>query len=100
MAQPPGKGVSFGKFLRRRLEVNYMNRLPVNNGAACNASTRARETNADLLRQNCTPVRGYMKGLPVQFKNGHVVRAAEACRTPDDDLQHRLEFGPRSTDDL
>jgi hypothetical protein len=69
-----------------------MNQLPLENDAACNTSTSARETNADLLR-NCTPVRGYAKGLPLQFKNGHVVRAAEARRAPDDDFQHGLEFG-------
>jgi len=58
MAQPPGKGVSFGKFLRRRLEVNYMNRLPIDNGSACNASTRAWETSANFLWDR-TPMPGY-----------------------------------------
>ena len=49
---------SFGKFLRRRLEVNYMNRLPIDNGSACNASTRAWETSANFLWDR-TPMPGY-----------------------------------------
>jgi hypothetical protein len=48
VSQPPREGASFGKFVGLRLEVNYMKWLPINNGAACNSSARARETNADL----------------------------------------------------
>jgi hypothetical protein len=99
MSQPSREGVSFGKFLRLRLEINYMNRFPIENRAACNLPTHARETNADLLRDR-TPVGGYTQILPVEFENGHVVSFAEACSTPCDDLQHRLEFGRRSADDL
>src|SRR5262249_51253402 len=57
VSEPPRHGTSFGKFLRLRLEVNYMNRLPIDHGAACNASTAARETKANLCRDS-TPVRG------------------------------------------
>ena len=38
--------------------------------------------------------------MTIQFENGYVIRIAESCRTPDYDLQHGLEFGRRSTDDL
>jgi hypothetical protein len=62
-------------------------------------STNTRETNAGRL-WNYTPVRGYTKSLPVQFKYGHVVRTAEARRAPGDHLKHGLEFGRRSADDL
>src|SRR5215469_253029 len=63
-------------------------------------STNTQETSADILR-NCTPVRGRnTQMLPIEFKNAHVVRFAEARRTPDNDLQHGLEFVRRSTDDL
>src|SRR6516165_5734690 len=76
-----------------------MNRFPLENRTACNLPTHARETNTDLLRDR-TPVGGYTQVLPVEFVNGRVVSLTEACRTPDDDLQHGLEFGRRSTDDL
>src|SRR5215469_845847 len=99
MSQPSRESASFGKFVGLCLEVNYMNRLSIDDRAAGNTSTRRRETNADHLR-NCTPVRGYTEGLLVHFKNGHLVRAAEASRTPDDDLQHWPEFARRSADDL
>src|SRR3974390_2903780 len=63
-------------------------------------STNTRETSADILR-NRTPVGGRnTQILPVEFKNGHVVRFAEARRTPDNDLQHGQEFGRRSADGL
>jgi hypothetical protein len=45
-------------------------------------------------------VGGFTYFLPIQFEKGYVVRFAVACRTLDDDLQHTLEFGPRSADDL
>jgi hypothetical protein len=76
-----------------------MNGLPLENGAACNTPARARETSADIL-QNRTPMGGYSYVLPVDFKNGHVDRFAEARRTPGDNLQHGLEVGRRSADDL
>jgi hypothetical protein len=44
MSEPPRHGASFGKLLGLRLEVNYMNGLPLENDAACNTSTCARET--------------------------------------------------------
>jgi hypothetical protein len=44
-------------------------------------------------------VGGCTQVLPVQLENRHVVCFAEARRTPDDDVQHRLEFGRRSADD-
>src|SRR5215469_4505656 len=63
-------------------------------------STNTQETSADILR-NRTPVRGRnTQMLPVEFKNAHVVRFAEACRTPDNDLQHGQEFDRRSADGL
>src|SRR6516165_1845031 len=63
-------------------------------------STNTRETSADILR-NRTPVRGRnTQMLPVEFENAYVNRIAEARRTLDHDLQHGLEFGQRSTDDL
>src|SRR5215469_17156123 len=63
-------------------------------------STNTQETSADILR-NRTPVRGRnTQMLPVEFENGYVVRSAETRRTLDHDLQHGLEFGRRSTDDL
>src|SRR6516162_947363 len=99
MSQPSREGAAFGKFLGLCLEVNYMNRFPLENRTACNLSSHARETNADLLRE-CTPVGGYTQVLPVEFKNGHVVRFAEARRTSGDNLQHGLEFSRRSADDL
>jgi hypothetical protein len=99
MSEPSREGVSFGKFLRLRLEINYMHRSSLENRATRNLATNARETNADFLR-NRTPVGGRMQVLLVEFKNGHVVRFAEACRTLGDNLQHGLECGRRSTDDL
>jgi hypothetical protein len=48
VSQPPRDGASFRKVLGLRLEVNYMNRAPLENGAACNTSMRAGETKADL----------------------------------------------------
>src|SRR6516162_8353522 len=63
-------------------------------------STNTRETSADILR-NRTPVRGRNKQmLPVEFENAHVVRTAEASRTPDHDLQHWAEFARRCADYL
>jgi uncharacterized protein YeaO (DUF488 family) len=63
-------------------------------------STNTRETSADILR-NRTPVRGRnTQMLPVEFENGHVVRTAEASRTPDHDLQHWAEFARRCADYL
>jgi hypothetical protein len=82
------------------LEVNYMKGLPLENDAACNASTRARETKAPSPVWEGAPVGGFAEVLPIQFEKGYVVRFAVACRTPDDDLQDGLEFGPRSTDYL
>jgi hypothetical protein len=99
MSQPSREGAAFGKFLGLSLDVNYMNRFPIENRTAGNLPTHARETNADLLRER-TSVGGYAQVLPVEFKNGHVVRFAEACRTSGDNLQHGLEFSRRSADDL
>ena len=99
MSQPSREGAALGKFLGLRLEINDMNRFPVENRTACNLPAHARETNTGLLRDR-TPVGGYTQVLPVEFENGHVVRFAEARRTPDDNLQHGLEFGRRSADDL
>src|SRR6516164_6946909 len=63
-------------------------------------STNTQETSADILR-NRTPVRGRnAEMLPVEFENGHVVRIAEARRTPDHDLQHWAEFVRRCADYL
>ena len=60
-----------------------------------NESRSLRSLSADR-----TPVGGYTNVLPIQFENGYIVRFAEARRTPDNDLQHSLEFGRRSADDL
>jgi hypothetical protein len=76
-----------------------MNRFPLENRTACNLPTHARETNTDLLRDR-TPVGGYAQVLPVEFVNGRVVSLTEARRTSDYNLQHGLEFGRRSADDL
>jgi hypothetical protein len=81
------------------LEVDYVDRPPLENDAACNTPTRARETKADFYR-NHPPVGGRTQVLPVEFENGHVVGFAEARRTLDDNLQHGLELGRRSADDL
>jgi len=48
VSQPPRDGASFGKVLGLRLEVNYMNGAPLENGAARNTSMRAGKTEADL----------------------------------------------------
>ena len=98
MAQAFREGAAFGKFLRLRPEINYTNRFSLENRTACNLPTHARETNAELLRDR-TPVGGYTQVLPVQFEKGYVVCFAVACRAPDDDFQHGLEFGRRSADD-
>jgi hypothetical protein len=92
------RGASFGKFLRLRLEINYMNRFSLEYRAAGNMSTNM-ERNADIL-PNSTPVGGRTQVLVVEFKNGHVVRFAEPGRTSRDNLQHGLEFGRRSADYL
>src|SRR5690348_3144465 len=99
MSQPSREGTSFGKFFRLRLEINCVNRFTLENRAAYDLPTHARETDADLLRDR-TPVGGYTQVLPLEFKNGHVVRFTIARRTSDDDLQDGLEFGRRSADDL
>src|SRR6516162_553557 len=99
VSQPPRESASSGKFLCLRLEINYMNRFPLENRTACNLPTHARETNTDLLRDR-TPVGGYTQVLPVEFVNGRVVSLTEARRTSDYNLQHGLEFGRRSADDL
>jgi hypothetical protein len=96
--QPFRKGAAFGKFVRLSLEVNYVDRLPVEDGAACDAPTRAREPSADFLR-NRTPVSGRTNVLPVELKNGDVVGPAKARRTLDDNVKHRPELGRRSADD-
>ena len=57
VSKPSREGASFGKFVSLRLEVNYMNRLSIDNGAARNTSTRARETDAEIGR-NWTLVGG------------------------------------------
>jgi hypothetical protein len=57
VSQPSREGASLGKFVSLRLEVNYMNRPSIDNDAARNTSTRARETKADLVRDR-TPVGG------------------------------------------
>ena len=63
-------------------------------------STNTRETSTDILR-NRTPVGGRnMQILSVEFKNGHVVRIAEARRTSSNNLQHGLKLGRRSADGL
>ena len=46
MSESPRHGASFGKVIGLRLKVNYMNGLPLENDAACNTSTSARETKA------------------------------------------------------
>src|SRR6516162_2887000 len=99
MSKPSREGASFGKFLRLRLEINYMHRSSLENRATRNLATKARETNADFLR-NRTPVGGRMQVLLVEFKYGQVVRFAEARRTFGDNLKHGLECGRRSTDNL
>jgi hypothetical protein len=99
MSKPSCESTSFGEFLDLCLEVDYMNGLPIDNGTAIDAPTRARETNANLLGDR-TPVGGRMQVLPVEFKNGHVIRFAETRRTPRDNLKHDLECARRSTDDL
>ena len=76
-----------------------MHRSSLENRATRNLAPKAREANADFLR-NRTPVGGCVQVLLVEFKNGHVVRFAEACRTPGDNLQRGLECGWRSTDNL
>jgi hypothetical protein len=48
VSQPLREGASFGKFLRLSLEINYMDRPSLENDAACDMPTRARETNADI----------------------------------------------------
>src|SRR5215472_144608 len=99
MSESSGEGASFEKFLRLRLEISYMHRSSLENRATRNLATNARETNADLLR-NRTPMGGRMQVLLVKFKDGHVGRFAEACRTLGDNLQRELECGRRSTDNL
>jgi hypothetical protein len=48
VSQPLRERASFGKFLRLSLEINYMDRPSLENDAACDSPTRARETNADI----------------------------------------------------
>lgn len=60
-------------------------------------STNTRETNADILR-NPIPVGGRTQILLVEFKNGQVVRFAEAGRTSGDNLQHGLEWSAKCND--
>jgi hypothetical protein len=100
MSEPSREGASFGKVLGLRLEVNDMDGLPLENDAACNTSGRAGTPSADILLRNRTPVGCRMQILLVEFNNGYVVRFAEACRTLGDNLQHGLECGRRSTDNL
>jgi len=99
VSEPFREGASLGKFVSLRLEVNYMNRLSIDNGAARNTSTRAWETNADLVRDR-TPVVGYTQILPIKLENGYVICIAEPRRTLDNDLQHGPELARRSADDL
>src|SRR5215472_7578238 len=97
MSEPSREGDSFGKFLRLRLEINYMYWSSLENRTARNLATKAREANADFLR-NGTPVGGRMQVLLVEFKNGHVIRFTEARRTLGKNVKHGLECGRRSTD--
>src|SRR5262249_11438564 len=59
VSELPRQGASFGKVLGLRLEVNYMNGLPLENDAACNSSTRARETKAPSPVWEGAPVGGF-----------------------------------------
>src|SRR5262249_45182785 len=99
MPQPFRKGAAFGKFVRLSLEVKYVDRLPVENGATCDTPTRTRKPNANFFR-NRTPVGGRTNVLLVELENGPVVGSAEARGPLDDNLQHSLELGRRGADDL
>ena len=98
MPQPFREGAAFGKFVRLSLEVNYVDRLSVENGTACDTPTRARKPNADFLR-NRAPVSGRTNVLPIELENGHVVGSAEPRGTLDDNFQHALELGRGGADD-
>jgi len=96
--QPFRKGAAFRKLIGFSLEVNYVDRLPLENGAASDTPTRARKLNADFLR-NRTPVGGRTNVLPVEIENGHVVGSTEARGPLDDNVKHGLELGRRGADD-
>jgi hypothetical protein len=59
MSEPPRHGASFGKVLGLCLEVNYVKGFPLENDAACNAFTRARETKAPSPVWEGAPVGGF-----------------------------------------
>src|SRR5262249_41740664 len=58
LAQPFRKGAPFGELLCLSLQVNHVDRLPLENGTACDAPTRARHSNANFLRRNRAAVGG------------------------------------------
>src|SRR5215469_3924661 len=99
MPESSRESVSLGKFLRLRLEINYMHRSSLENRAPRNLATNARETNANFL-PNCAPMGGRVQALAVEFKNRYVIRIAKARRTPRNNLKHRLECARRSADNL
>ena len=72
-----------------------MDSLTLENGATSDAPTGARHSKADSL-WNRAPVGGRTEVLPVEFENGRIVGSAEARRTLDDNIKHRLKFGGRA----
>jgi hypothetical protein len=65
---------------------------PIND--ALNTAACARHSEADRL-WNRPPVCHSAQFMPVELEDSHVVGSAEACRTPDDDLQHLFKFAWR-----
>jgi hypothetical protein len=94
MSQPSREGASFGKFLRLRLEVNYMDGFSLENRATRNMATNARETNADILRNRTqwAAVCRYCSSSSKIVTSS----ASQKRRTPGNNLKHGLRRAWRS----
>src|SRR5262249_56050322 len=99
VTQPFREGAPLGKLHYLSLEVNHMDRLLFENGAASDTPTGARHSVADFLRRNWAEVRGHTQVLSVDLEDSHVIGSPEARRALDDHVKHGLELRRRGADD-
>ena len=84
----PSQGAAYGELLGLRLEINYLNGLPVEHGAPCNAAPHDRDQAASGAG-NGAVVGGHLQAFRVKVEDFCVVGAAEASGA----LGHRVQHG-------